>query len=363
MTWTETVASLILNRLDVPGLDVLCMTAATTAELWKQPALAATLAACFALALGPLVIRQLRQRFRERIASDSVRLNELHAEKKNTPTMGGLLIMLAFWTASAASLGPFSRLIWLVFGTSVAFCCVGAFDDWIKLRTSKKGLTVRQKLAAQTIVAGAASTGLYFLRDSSLSPSAASLLYWIPESTHGLFIVWSTFVIVAASNAVNLTDGLDGLAAGCTAICCTAMVAMIVSVARTTDNTVYRDCAVVGGAVAGASFGFLWFNRHPARVFMGDTGSLPLGGLLGFIAVACQMELLLLLTGIVFVVEALSVIAQVFWYRRTGRRILLCSPLHNHFVFQQVKETRIVAAFWAVSAVVGFLTFLAVHMT
>lgn len=381
MTWTETLMPLIRNGSGMLGWDMLgsgmlgwdgvrlaafasdSAAALTTGASWKRPALAATVAALCTLAFGPLVIRQLKQRFHERIASDSARLNELHAGKKNTPTMGGLLLMFAFWTASAVSPRHSSPLAWLIFGTSLALCSVGAFDDWIKLRTSKKGLTVRQKLAAQTIIAAAASTGLFFLRDPSVASSATSLLHWLPASVQWLFIVWSTFVIVASSNAVNLTDGLDGLAAGCTAICSAAMVAILVSIMRTSDSSTHHDSAVFLSAMAGACLGFLRFNRHPARVFMGDTGSLPLGGLLGVLSVACQMELLLLLTGIVFVVEAASVIVQVFWYRRTGRRILLCSPLHNHFVFQQVKETRIVAAFWAVTAIVCLMTFLAVQLT
>jgi phospho-N-acetylmuramoyl-pentapeptide-transferase len=330
-------------------------------DFWKRPLLAATIAVVCALASGPFIIRYLRQRFRERIASDSARLNELHAGKKDTPTMGGVLIMLAFLTGSAAAIGHISPSALLVFGSSLAFSCVGAFDDWIKLKTSKKGLTVRQKLLAQTIIAAVASTGLAFVRDPRLNWAATSLMHWLPPSMQWLFVIWSTFVIVASSNAVNLTDGLDGLAAGCTSICSVAMAALMISVDNTSNLNTLSDGAVFCSALAGASFGFLRFNRHPARVFMGDTGSLPLGGLLGLIAVSCQMELLLLFTGIVFVAEAGSVILQVFWYRRTGKRILLCSPLHNHFVFRQIKETRIVAAFWAVTAIVCVLTFFAAH--
>jgi len=325
-----------------------------------RPLLAAGIALVVALVLGPFVIRFLRQRCGERIASDSARLNELHSSKQKTPTMGGVLIIAAFLVGAGTCVQWGTAFVWLVAGMTLLLCGVGACDDWIKLRTSKKGLTVRQKFIAQAIVAIIASVALAAIRGVAAG-RATSLSGWLPEGAQWLMIPWAAFVIVGASNAVNLTDGLDGLAAGCTVITGTAMTVIISwSVGDSLVNSgthaaVHQDAAVFSGAITAAAAGFLWFNRHPARVFMGDTGSLPIGGLLALLALACEMEFVLLITGAVFVVEVLSVILQVGWYRRTQRRVLLCSPLHNHFVFQSVKEVRIVRAFWLAACVCSLL--------
>lgn len=338
--------------------------------------LAGGLAFLVSLVLGPVVIRGLKARFQERIASDSVKLNELHAAKQHTPTMGGLLILISFLAGSSIAVSWTSLWTWLVFVISVLLCGVGATDDWIKLRTTRKGLTVRQKLVAQIVIATVASIGLFCVLPQT-GYSRFSLSGWLPESLYFLMIPWSVFIIVATSNAVNLTDGLDGLAAGCTAICGLAMTLLIAwqvheiqEITRTefskraTDESVAAvqwDSALFMISLSGAALGFLWFNRHPARVFMGDAGSLPIGGLLGLLALGSRMELLLLLTGVVFVAETVSVMIQVTWYRRTGRRILLCSPLHNHFVFLRIPERRIVTGFWILSLFGVLLAFLAFH--
>ncbi|MFO1003990.1 MAG: hypothetical protein U0936_27045 [Planctomycetaceae bacterium] len=158
------------------------------------------------------------------------------------------------------------------------------------------------------------------------------------------------------SNAVNLTDGLDGLAAGCTSI--TAIATTIIVVVQISSSGASESLMIAGtssAALAGSSAGFLWFNRFPAKVFMGDAGSLPIGGIIAITALMSGTEFLLLLTGVVFVAETLSVMLQVFWFRRTGRRILLCSPLHNHFVFQKVPEAKIVRWFWLTAAATAIL--------
>lgn len=178
------------------------------------------------------------------------------------------------------------------------------------------------------------------------------------------WIPWAAFVIVGSSNAVNLTDGLDGLACGCSAIASSTMVLVICGISTVGGNgqDIHDSSRTVAAmscaALAGSTFGFLWWNRHPARVFMGDAGSLPIGSLLAIAALSTGHELLLAIIGAVFVVETLSVMLQVGWYRRTRRRVLLCSPLHNHFVFRGVAETRIVIAFWlgAVLAALAGLT-------
>jgi len=318
---------------------------------FRKPLLAGGIAFAVALVLGPFVIRILRQRCGERIASDSARLNELHASKQKTPTMGGVLIMAAFLIGAGTCVQWHTAFVWLVVGLALLLCGLGAWDDWIKLRTSKKGLTVRQKFIAQAVIAFIASAVLAAIRGFEGGP-ATSLSGWLPEWAQFLMIPWAAFVIVGASNAVNLTDGLDGLAAGCTVITGAAMTVIIcrtaaaASISAGGDAGIVQDASIFFAAITAAAAGFLWFNKHPASVFMGDTGSLPIGGLFALLAVACQLEFVLLLTGAVFVVEVLSVMLQVAWFRRTKQRILLCSPLHNHFVFQAVKEVRIVRAFW-----------------
>lgn len=323
--------------------------------LLQQPVMAAFIALVISLIAGPSIISLLRRRLRERIASDSATLNALHASKQQTPTMGGVLIMLTFlvglFTTSVAT-----EKSTLVIGlTALSLCLVGALDDWIKATTSRKGLTVRQKLTAQTMIALAAATVL-FLYQIAPANSEFSLSAWLPESINWLYIPWATFVIIAVSNAVNLTDGLDGLAAGCTTITAfTTSAIILVDIAFGRVSESLTIAAAGSAALAGSTAGFLWFNRFPARVFMGDAGSLPIGGILATTALISGTELLLFLTGVVFVAETLSVMLQVFWFRRTGRRILLCSPLHNHFVFQKVPETKIVKWFWLVAAVMAVL--------
>ena len=220
------------------------------------------------------------------------------------------------------------------------------------------GLTVRQKLLAQIVIAFVTAVGLNQLRSPVLL--STTLLSWLPASTGWLFVPWAMFVMVATSNAVNLTDGLDGLASGCTVISALTMTVLVILISGSQPgNAPSREAMAGFAALCGAVLGFLWFNRHPAKVFMGDAGSLPIGGMLAVLSLVCQMELLLLLTAFVFVVETLSVILQVGWYRRTGRRILLCSPLHNHFVFKGIPEPRIVRGFWAAT---GFFCMTAVFL-
>jgi phospho-N-acetylmuramoyl-pentapeptide-transferase len=303
--------------------------------LLQQPLLSAVVALVISMVAGPSVIRLLRLRLRERIASDSATLNALHASKRQTPTMGGVLIMLAFLVSLFTTSAATAKSTIIIALTALSLCLVGALDDWIKATTSRKGLTVRQKLTAQTTIALAAATALFFFQIAP-ADSAFSLSAWLPESLNGLYIPWAAVVIIAASNAVNLTDGLDGLAAGCTTI--TAITTTVIIVAAISSSGASESLTIAAAssaALAGSTAGFLWFNRFPAKVFMGDAGSLPIGGILAITALMSGTELLLLLTGAVFVAETLSVMLQVFWFRRTGRRILLCSPLHNHFVFQE----------------------------
>jgi phospho-N-acetylmuramoyl-pentapeptide-transferase len=318
---------------------------------------AGALSLVLSLAFGPWLIGWLKLRFTERIASDSAKLNELHAAKQNTPTMGGLLISATTIFSVLCFSDPSSPVVWLFCGTVLAFTLLGAYDDWIKLRTQRKGLTARQKLSAQVIMSLGVAVGIYLLHHEPGSVGTVSIpwskmtfrpsVYWIP---------WAVFVIIGASNAVNLTDGLDGLASGSAAISSIALAVVICSskLAGLDENN-RMIAAVSCAALAGSTLGFLWWNRHPARIFMGDAGSLPIGGLLAIASLATGTELLLAIIGVVFVVETFSVILQVAWYRRTRRRILLCSPLHNHFVFRGVAETKIVQWFWLAAIVAALL--------
>lgn len=303
------------------------------------------IAVAVSLIAGPLLIRVLRRYVRESIKSDSDRLNELHASKKETPTMGGLLIVLAFLAGSIGAGVESPRVFWTTVLSAVALMTLGTADDWIKRTTSRKGLTARQKLAGQVIIGAIASLGISSFRQTM--PFAGQNLIAVL-----LFIVWSTFVITATSNAVNLTDGLDGLASGCTVITATSLAFLILRFGDMTDRAAeLRQSCWLLLALSGSCLGFLWFNRHPARVFMGDAGSLPIGGILAVTSLASGAEFLLAICGGVFVIETLSVMVQVFWYRRTRTRVLLCSPLHNHFVFKGNHERHIVRAFWLASLV------------
>jgi phospho-N-acetylmuramoyl-pentapeptide-transferase len=305
--------------------------------------LAFIIAVAVSLFVGPMVIRILRRYVRESIKSDSDRLNELHASKKETPTMGGLLIVLAFLAGSIGAGIESPRVFWMTVLSAVALMTLGAADDWIKKTTSRKGLTARQKMAGQVIIGAIASVGICSFRQAMPFVGQNPIVVL-------LFLVWSTFVITATSNAVNLTDGLDGLASGCTVITATSLAFLILQFGDLTDQAaeLRQSCSLLL-ALSGSCLGFLWFNRHPARVFMGDAGSLPIGGILAVTSLASGAEFLLAICGGVFVMETLSVMVQVFWYRRTRTRVLLCSPLHNHFVFKGTKERRIVRLFWLAS--------------
>jgi len=342
------------------------VTASTTGDsvvyLTARIAAASLLAFLAAVLLGPVVIRWLKKRFRERIASASERLNRLHAEKQDTPTMGGVFIMSAVLISTLLFADLSSSRVLIAVVVIVTFTLLGAWDDWVKQRTDRNGISVRQKLVVQILLALIACGLLYALEPE---PRVSQVLFW-PIGGGSLTLGWaviplSVVVIVATCNSVNLTDGLDGLAAGCTVTCGAAFVALC----YLAGHRVLADylsipylsgageLAVVLGGLVGAMLGFLWFNAHPAKVFMGDAGALPAGALIGLCAVIIRQEILLILIGGVFVAETTSVLLQVSWYRWKGTRILRCSPLHNHFVFRDDPETRIVVRFWIVAALLA----------
>ena len=336
------------------------------APLHKTTPRACLAAGCsflLAMALGPRSIAWLQARFREPIKSDSPRLCQLHEHKQATPTMGGLFIVAGLLAGVAMFADLTNRYVQVAALLAVGLTFVGAVDDLTKLRSAGNGLSPKAKLFGQTAVALAAAWLVY--RQHLLSPGTLELA--LPGlgafSLGGWFVPLAVLVIVGSSNAVNLTDGLDGLAGGCLAFA-TAAVALMAYAGGHAGLAAYLGVAniphasemlIVSGGMLGGVLGFLWFNCHPAQVFMGDAGSLPLGGLLGLLAVVARQEILLLVVGGVFVAEAASVILQVAGYRATGKRLFRCAPLHHHFEFLGWSESRIVARFWIVSALCAML--------
>ena len=326
--------------------------------------LAAIAAFTIVLLAGPRVIGWLGTHCREPNKSDSTHLRELHRKKNATPTMGGGLViggLVAGLLAFADLRNPYLQTALIVI---VGLTSLGMIDDLIKLRGPRFGLSARGKLIGQTGVATAA----VLLIHPHLAAVPGGLDLQLPLTGSGIplgiwFIPLAVLVIVGSSNAVNLTDGLDGLAGGCL-IFATGAMAMLAYFAGHAELAEYLnlagipgsgEMAVLAGGMIGAVMGFLWFNCHPAQVFMGDTGSLPLGGLLGLTAVVTRQEILLFVVGGVFVAEAVSVIVQVGYYKWRRRRVFLCAPLHHHFQFQGWPETRIVTRFWIASAVCAIL--------
>lgn len=332
--------------------------------LTARTALAGGTSFLLCMLFGPLAIRLLQRRFRERIGSDSEKLNELHATKNNTPTMGGLFVMGAV-TLATLMWGDLSNVyVMLGLATTISFGALGAADDWIKLRTSRNGLTAGTKMACQIVMSLGIAVALYYQQGGH--PQQWEVIWPIGNIGVPLgaaWILWAILVMAGSSNGVNLTDGLDGLASGCTIFAGSAFTVLVYLAGHKTLSEYLSiphipgagELAIVIGALVGAMLGFLWFNCHPAQVFMGDTGSLPIGALLGLAALVTKQELLLVIVGGVFVAETLSVIAQVFWFKRTGQRLLRCSPLHNHYLFAGHHEMKVVVRFWIISALLALI--------
>ncbi|MGE5610762.1 MAG: phospho-N-acetylmuramoyl-pentapeptide-transferase [Bacillota bacterium] len=342
--------------------------------------------------LGPPVIRWLRkQKIADLAGFDQAEIDALMASKKGTPTMGGLVIITAVGVTTLL-LGDLSRETG--FYVHMALICmtwlavVGATDDWLKLTAgrragSRQGLYSWEKLAFQI---GLAVLLMFFTYRHGGQIAATHTLYFPffknlqVELSIIPFVIFGTLVLTGSSNAVNLTDGLDGLAGGCMGIVSFTffILALIVGTSfagrevatylylphiRTSD-----ELAVIAGAMAGACMGFLWYNCNPAAVFMGDTGSLALGGLIGYIAIVIRQELVLFIVGGIFVVEALSVLIQVGYFKYTkhrygeGRRIFLMAPLHHHFQRKGWTETQVVVRFWLITAMLSALALATVKL-
>ena len=285
--------------------------------------------------------------------------------KTGTPTMGGLLILASFILSTLIWVPLSNKYLWPVLLIATTFGVIGATDDWLKLkRRSSDGMSGRQKLYFQMLAALLASLVFIQLSPDSLRYGVAVPFFKDTLIYLGLFYVpFAMLVIVGASNAVNLTDGLDGLAivpvmivAGCfTLIAYLAGNVNFASYLQINYVPGTGELAVMCGALIGAGLGFLWFNAPPARVFMGDTGSLALGGALGAISVATRHELVLAIAGGLFVLETASVILQVASFKLTGKRIFLMAPLHHHFEKKGWAESTIVIRFWIIAFVLGIV--------
>lgn len=363
--------------------------------------LAAVTGLIFCIGLGHFFIRLLRhlqvgQTIRQQ---ECPPLGELHKKKKDTPTMGGVLILAALFLAFFFWMRWDNAFTWILLLSTLMFGFLGAQDDWLKVRKrDTKGLSARQKLAMQGLVGAAVASYLLMPDVHALVKTWTGLdlptvrvdgqeLVWplfaqqlyvpffkAPLFLHmglGLTFLFIVFVIVGSSNAVNLTDGLDGLATGCV-ILVAGPLAAVAFVSNHVELARYLQIPYIEGsseiavylcALCGACLGFLWYNGHPAQIFMGDVGSLALGGLLGVAAVLLNRPLLLALLGAIFVAEALSVILQVLSYRlRNKQRIFLCSPLHHHFEYKGWPETRVVTRFWIIGILLALLGVISLKM-
>jgi len=314
-----------------------------------------------AFIIGPWVIRKLESlQARQVIRTDGP---ESHLKKQGTPTMGGVLILASIIIPTLLWSDLTNSYIWLALFIISGYGIIGFVDDYKKVvEKNPKGLTPRQKMFWQILLAGAVGAVLYML------PGFSEELYFpFLKKLHpdlGLFYIpFVTLVIVGASNAVNLTDGLDGLAIGPVSI--NAATYMIFAyIGGNFKLATYLqmpyvagtgELAILCGAMAGAGLGFLWYNSYPAEVFMGDVGSLSLGGGLGTLAVLTKQEILLVIVGGVFVVEALSVIFQVGSYKYRGKRIFRMAPIHHHFELKGVAEPKIIVRFWIISIILALV--------
>jgi phospho-N-acetylmuramoyl-pentapeptide-transferase len=331
---------------------------------------AAVTAFVLSLTFGPFVIRKLillKVGQPIRTAEEVHRLAELHAAKKGIPTMGGVLIIGAVFVSSVIWARPDNRFVWLALFAMIYLGVLGFADDFLKVTKRKSdGVHGRVKLVFQIILACIVTT--VFLTSPLIEVQARELyvpFFKVPVITNMSWftLLFFALVIVGSSNAVNLTDGLDGLAIGCTVTVAFAYALLCYAggnfrIAEYLQVPFYPftgELTVVCSALVGAGLGFLWFNCHPAKVIMGDTGALAIGGMVGVVAICCKQELLLAVVGGVFVIEAASVILQVLSFKLTGKRIFAMSPIHHHFELSGWKENTVIVRFWILSAIFALL--------
>jgi phospho-N-acetylmuramoyl-pentapeptide-transferase len=326
---------------------------------------AATMTSLFiCFLIGPGLIRWLKAKQREGqpIRSDGP---ETHLKKAGTPTMGGLMILLSMLVSTLLWGAWDNPYLWITLWVMIGFGGIGFADDYLKLtRRNHKGVPGRVRLSIEIVIALAAAIAVMAASAPSLSGMLAlPFLKDLLINLSWFFIPFAAFVIVGASNAVNLTDGLDGLAIVPVMIAA----ASFGLIAYLSGNAVFAnylqihhvpgtgELAILCGALLGAGLGFLWFNAPPAQVFMGDTGSLSMGGALGAIAVITKHEIVLAIIGGLFVLETLSVIVQVASFRLTGKRVFRMAPLHHHFEKKGWSEPTVVIRFWIIAVVLAFI--------
>ncbi len=289
-----------------------------------------------------------------------------HKEKSGTPTMGGVLILAAVFTATLLWADLTNPFVWIAVLTTAAFGTVGFLDDYLMVvKKRSRGLSAKSKFIFQMVLSLFAATVLYYMacNGSFTTKMGVPFLKMMPEAGW-LFIPLSVLVITGCSNAVNLTDGLDGLAIGSVLIASAtysilvyiaghALVASYLNVINVKGSA---EITVFCGSLVGASLGFLWFNSHPAEIFMGDTGSLSLGAAIGVTSIIIRQELLLVLVGGLFVVEAMSVIIQVSSFRLRGKRVFKMAPIHHHFELKGWAESKVIIRFWIIAILFSLLS-------
>ena len=344
-----------------------------------RTAAASLTALLISLLVGPWLIRRLQEfQIGQHIREEGPKS---HQAKAGTPTMGGVLIVISIILPTLLWANLRNPFVWLIVSATLAYGAIGFTDDYLKIRHKRNlGLTARQKLTLQFLVAFVIGITLLYFANRSLYSTAMNVPFFktlrpdlvidsllsSPMFFLGFlpFLVFVALLIVFSSNAVNLTDGLDGLAIGCTLIASTALTALTyVSGHRTLS--LYLDIQYIAGvsevtifcgSMVGASLGFLWYNAHPAEVFMGDVGSLALGGALGTVAVVIKQELLLPFIGGVFVIEALSVMVQVGSFKLRGKRVFKMAPIHHHFELVGWKESKVIIRFWIAALIFALLS-------
>ncbi|MDZ5698160.1 phospho-N-acetylmuramoyl-pentapeptide-transferase [Chelativorans sp. M5D2P16] len=313
---------------------------------------------------GPAIINSLRVRQGrgQPIRADGP---QTHFKKAGTPTMGGLMILCGILGASLLWANLSSVYVWTVLMVTVGFGAIGFYDDYLKVtKQSHLGFSGKVRLALEFVIAGLAA---WVIMRAGQAPFSSSLTFpFFKELLLNLgifFIPFAAFVIVGAGNSVNLTDGLDGLAT----VPVMVAAASFGVIAYLSGNAIFADylqihfvpgtgeLAVILGAVIGAGLGFLWFNAPPAAIFMGDTGSLALGGLIGTVAVATKHEIVLAIIGGLFVVEILSVIIQVAVFKMSGKRVFLMAPIHHHFEKLGWTESQVVIRFWIIAVLLALI--------
>ena len=312
--------------------------------------------------LGPWVIKKLGDmQIGQYIRSEGP---PTHHKKSGTPTMGGILILFSVIITTLLWANLTNYFVWLVLLITTGFGIIGFIDDYLmQIKKRSKGLSVRNKFFMQSVIALAAGFLFYSNPDFNTQVTIPFFKNISPE-LGSWYILFAAFVIVGTSNAVNLTDGLDGLAIGPIIIASATymLFAYIAGHAKISDYLQISyvansgETAIFCGALVGAGLGFLWFNAYPAQIFMGDVGSLPIGAALGTIAVITKQEILLVLVGCLFVIEAFSVIFQVVFFKVTnGQRIFKMAPIHHHFELKGLPETKIIVRFWIIAIAMALI--------